>query len=244
MSHHSVPGLASPHWLAPAVNHGILSKLPQPLVAAVLQGAVRSFHAAGTVIPHWDERPWSAVVVSGAVRVFLPSREGEQVTLRYMRAGDIIGSFGAVRTTLPRSLEALDASEFLHLDVERLEALARAEPPLAFELLNESARVVRLAHRAYTLRAFATIRVRVANAILERASARGDIVPGTVVHGTQHDLAVAAGTVREVVASSIQAFKREAIVDVKRGGIVILDPQRLAHEAQANGGFWPLPGLD
>ena len=60
---------------------------------------------------------------------------------------------------------------------------------------------------------------------------------GTVVSGTQHELANAAGTVREVVASTLQALKRDGIIDVRRGGIVILDPDRLAREADGGFGF-------
>jgi CRP/FNR family transcriptional regulator len=162
------------------------------------------------------------------------------VTIRYLRPGDTVGSFVAVTSSYARSLEAIDPSELLHLDVARLDAVVRTEPVVAYELLVETSRAMRLAHRAYSLRAFGSIRVRVANAILERATARGEIKPGTVVQGTQHELAVAAGTVREVVATAVQRLKQEGIVDVKRGGLVIVDPAGLAAEAEGGGGFWPI----
>ena len=243
MSQQALRTAALPSWLGAARQRGVLSRLPEPVVAAMLEGSQRTAYPAGTVVPRWEDRPWGAIVLSGALRVFLPSRDGEQITLRYIRPGDIIGSFVATKPSLARSLEAIDRSELLHIDAGRLEQLVRTQAPLGFEMLTEMAKVLRLAHRAYGIRAFGSIRVRVANAILERAAARGEIGPGTVVHGTQHDLAVAAGTVREVVASAVQGLKRDGIVDVKRGGLVIVDPDRLAREAQAAGEFWPPPDL-
>ena len=206
-------------------------------MAALIQGAQRVVYPAGAVVPDWEEVPWAAFVLRGSVRVFLPSHQGAQITLRYLRPGDMIGTFTGIRTGLARSLQALDSSELLHLDVARISELARREPPLAWEMLLETARVLRLAHRAYGIRAFGSIRVRVANAILDLALARGRVAAGTVVSGTQHELANAAGTVREVVASTLQALKRDGIIDVRRGGIVILDPDRLAREADGGFGF-------
>ena len=241
MAEHAVSASSLPAWLVPALHRGILSRLPEPLVVAVVQGSHRASYSTGAHLPALEDGPWAMVVLSGALRVFLPSREGDQITLRYMRPGDIIGGFVGAPASLARNLNVLETSDLLHLDAVRLERLARTEAALAFEMLNEASRVLRLAHRAYSLRAFGSIRVRVANAILERAAARGEIAPNTVVPGTQHELAVAAGTVREVVASAIQGLKRDEIVDVKRGALVIIDPARLVHEADGGAGFWPPP---
>jgi CRP/FNR family transcriptional regulator, cyclic AMP receptor protein len=243
MSQQTFASAALPDWLTPALRRGVLSRLPRPLVAAMLPGSQRAVYTAGTIVPGWEERPWAAILLEGTLRVFLPSRDGEQITLRYLRPGDVIGSIAGASPSLARGMEAVDRSELLHLDAARLEQLARAEAPLAFEMLRETTSALRLAHRAFSLRAFGTIRVRVANAILERAAARGPIRHGTVVQGTQQELAVAAGTVREVVASAVQALKREGALDVRRGALVIVDPARLAQEAQAEGGFWPPPDL-
>src|SRR4029077_21018300 len=178
-------------------------------------------------------------VVRGCLRVFVGSNERGQITLRYMKPGDMIGSFADATPNLARSLHALEACELLHLDAPRLARLAKSEPRLAWEMLLEESRVLRLAHRSHSIRAFGTVRLRVANAILEIAGIRGDTRPGTVVSGTQHELANAAGTVREVVATALQALKREGIIKVRRGSVVILEPERLAQVADGGFGFGP-----
>jgi len=229
-----------PEWLAPARRRGLFSRLPDAVIASLIQGSQRVSYPSGAVIPGWEEGPWAAILLSGTARIYLPSPNGDQVTLRYLRPGETVGSFVAVTASYARSLEAVDDSEILHIDVGRLESIVRTEVVVAYELLVETSRAMRLAHRAYSLRAFGSIRVRVANAILERAAARGDIRAGTVVQGTQHELGVAAGTVREVVAAAVQRLKQDGIVDVKRGAVVIVDPVALAREAEGGGGFWPI----
>ena len=86
-------------------------------------------------------------------------------------------------------------------------------------------------HRALYIRGFGSVRQRVIAAILDRAAVSGGVAPGKGVTGTQHELAIAVGSVREVVASVLQELKREGLVDIHRGRVVILQPDRLSKEA-------------
>lgn len=216
---------------------GILSRLSDPLADEVIRGGQRVAYPSGAIIPSWDERPWMAVVLSGCLRVFLLSAEGNQITLRYLRVGDFVGTFYGYPATLSRSVLVLQPAELLQLDVSRLTALAQKEPAVAWEFLRETNRVLNLVHRSYGIRTFGSVRLRVANVILERAEACGGAKKGTVVTGTQQELAIAAGTVREVVAPALHAMNREGIIDIRRGAIVILDPQRLARDADSSLGL-------
>lgn len=228
-----------PDWLSAARKRGLLGHLPEQLIAAMIRGGQRATYPAGALVPEWEARPWAAFVLSGSLRVFVPAPDGGQITVRYLRRGDMIGTFTGTESGLARSLQALEPVELLHLDITRLIALAQTESRLAYELLLESMRSLRLAHRYYAIRTFGSVRVRVANAILERAVAGGAIAPGMLISGTQHELAAAAGTVREVVAAALQGLKRDGVVAIRRGGVVILDPDRLRKEADAGLGFGP-----
>lgn len=226
-----------PAWLDEARSRGVVSRLPDEIVGRVIKGGQRVSYPAGAIIPAWEERPWGAIVLHGCMRVYVPSSDGAQITLRFMQSGDMIGAFDGTRAALARSLQTLQDSEVLHVDAVNLQSLARTEAALAYEMLVEMTRTLRLAHRAYSIRAFGSVRLRVANAILDRAAACGAVASGTVVAGTQHELAIAAGTVREVVASALHALKQEGIVDVRRGRLVILDLDRLFREADGGLGL-------
>lgn len=224
-----------PDWFAQARRSGVVSRLPARIAAAMIEGAKRASYPAGSTLVGWDAEPAGVIVLAGSFRVYLSAQDGNQVTLRYIRPGDIVGVFSGAEGAPVRNLEALDDSELLHLDVPRVAAVMRSEPDLAWEMVNEMTRVLRIVWRAYGIRASGSIRLRVANAIVERALARGGMHPGTLVPGTQAELAVAAGTVREVVAGALRDMRHDGIIEVRRGGLVILDAARLAREA--DGGF-------
>ena len=226
-----------PAWLDEARRRGILSRLPDDIVAGVIRGGRRAAYPGGAMVPATEERAWAAIVLRGCMRVFVPSRDGAQITLRYMRAGDMIGAFDGTTTALARSVQTMRDSEVLHIDAANLQALARTDAPLAYEMLVETTRMLRLAHRAYSIRAFGSVSLRVASAILDRARACGGAETGTVVSGTQHELAIAAGTVREVVATALHGLRQEGIVDVHRGRLVIRDYERLFREADGGIGL-------
>ena len=70
----------------------------------------------------------------------------------------------------------------------------------------------------------------------DAAALEPSLADGRKVLGTQQELAVAVGSVREVVASTLGALKHERLIDVHRGVIVIVDAQRLATEAEVLAG--------
>ena len=223
-------------WLGAARRRGLLGRLPDPLVAAALRGAQRVEYPEGTIGMRWDEAPKAAIVLRGTLRSFITYPDGAQVTIRYLEAGDLTGVFAPRRPALARGVQAIDRSELLFIDGERMKELSLAEPRFAWAVIEELTTVMNLSHRALYLRAFGTVRQRVVTAIVDRAVASGGLVNGRRVVGTQHDLAVAVGSVREVVASTLGALKHEGLIDVHRGVIVVLDSDRLAGEAETVAG--------
>jgi CRP/FNR family cyclic AMP-dependent transcriptional regulator len=220
-------------WLQAARGHGLLSRLSDPLVIALLKSAQRVQYPAGTVGLRWDETPKAGIVLSGTVRSYIAYPDGSQVTMRYLKPGDMTGVFAPRKPTLARGVQAVDDSELLFIDGDRMRELALADSRFAWALIEELTTVLNATQRALYVRSFASIRQRVVTAIVDRATAAGDLTAGGQITGTQNDLAIAIGSVREVVASTLAALKQEGLIDVRRGAIVILEPERLAREADA-----------
>lgn len=220
-------------WLGEARRQGFFSRLPDDLVRAALRGAQREEFAPGTVGMQWDEGPKCAVVLRGTLRTYLAFPDGGQATLRYLRPGDMTGIFAPRRPALARGLLAIEPSELIFIDGGRMKELSLADSRFALELIEEMTSILNASHRAYYIRAFGTMRQRVVSTIVERATAAGQLASGRQVTGTQHELAIAVGSVREVVASILGTLKHEGLIDIRRGGVVILDPERLVAEAQA-----------
>ncbi len=223
-----------PEVVSLARSRGILSRLPPHLAAELLDGAQRAQFPRGAHVLSWPNPTSSVVVLRGALRVYLADGEGRQVTTRYVRPGDIFGF--VMESPIVCHLQALEDSELLMVDPERIYSLARTNPLFAGELLDEMKAAMASALRAIYVRAFGTVRERVVNAILDHASLTGSVEPGRNVLGTQQELALAVGSVREVVAGVLHQLKRDGFIDVRRGSVVILQPEKLAREAA--GGPW------
>jgi len=226
-----------PDWLEPALANGILSRLPEGVLASVLQQAQRVTHPAGAVALRWEEQPKTAIVLRGSLRQFLTLPDGSQVTTRYLKPGDITGVFAPRRPRLARAVVALEECELLLVDGDRVKQLALAHPAFAWAMIEEMTTVLHANQKALYVRAAGSVRQRVISAILERAEVGGGLAAGRAVEGTQFELAIAAGTVREVVAAVLQDLKRAGLVDVQRRRIIILDPGQLALEAGLAFGF-------
>jgi CRP-like cAMP-binding protein len=229
----AAPNAPDLSWLGEARRLGFLGRLSERLVGLVVRSAQRVEYPAGTIGLRWDQAPKAAIVLAGTLRSFISYPDGSQVTTRYLKSGDMTGVYAPRKPQLARGVQALEPSELLLIDHVRLRDLSLAEPQLGWALIEELTDVLVETQRALCIRAFGSVRQRVVMAIVDRATAAGQLAPGRKVPGTQQELATAVGSVREVVAATLGTLKHEGVIDVRRGAVVILDPERLAREAES-----------
>lgn len=212
-----------------ALSLSHLGALDADSIAEVLSGARRVALDAGEVTHReGDDRPHLDLVVSGLARAFVSAPDGRTLTVRYCRPGALLGavSLYARPFRMPATVQCLVATEFLALDPERVRAAARSDPRVAGVLLAELAERVSRFIGEIPGTAFASVRQRVARHILDLAS-ETQTGPDLVAEVSQQALADAVGTAREVVVRILRELREEAIVETRRGGIVILDAERL-----------------
>jgi CRP-like cAMP-binding protein len=175
-----------PEWLAAARAYGLLSRLPDRLVAEVIAQAQRVEYPKGAIGLRWDDKPLTAILLRGTARSFLSYPDGSQVTARYLRTGDVVGVFAARLPRISRGLQALEPCELLMITADRMRELSMAHPEFAWALVEEMTTILNLAQRALYLRAFGTVRQRVAVAIMDRARLGGEVRAGhRRGHGTR-----------------------------------------------------------
>lgn len=222
-----------PMWLEAARSRGLLSKLPDSVISELLEGARRVEYPKGAVILLWEDTSTTLIVLRGALRTFLADKEGRQVTTRYLRPGDAVGLAAETRVPASRGLQVIEQAELLELSQGRVAQLCASDARLASAVIEEQAAKISAVLTAFYLRAFGSVRQRVVSAIVDRAALTDNLSPGQTVAGTQQELAMAVGSVREVIAAVLQDLKREGLIDIRRGGVVILEPEKLAREAAA-----------
>src|SRR5262245_10122600 len=217
----------------PIVNllrQGCWSSLPPATIESLVEGGrVVEFQAGHTVYAEADAGGL-AVVLDGLLRVYMPASDGRQVTVRYVRAGDLLGVPALVGGPAPVFVQAVVNSAAFFFDAGRVKRAARADASIAWAFAEESV------HRLYDVleelagNAFASVRQRVVRHLLDLALSRPGAGGRLTAFVSQQDLANSVGSVREVVARVLAELRAERLVRTSPGRVEILDPVRISRQ--------------
>lgn len=209
-----------------AFDASLLSTLPVDTIEALLTDAMRIDIPAGSIPYRESDVPRVGLVISGLVRVYMTSREGRQVTIRYSRSGEMLGIPAIVGGPVPVNVQAVTDVSLLMLNSLTLTTLAKQNASVAWAMAQETS------ERLYGLleeladNTFSTVRQRTARHLLDLAAERQHD-RRLIAPVTQQEVADAVGSVREVVARTLHQLVVEGLVETTSEGIVILDPPGL-----------------
>lgn len=182
--------------------------------------------AAGAHIFRAGQLPKIALLGAGLVRVFIATPLGRQMTIRYARAGDLIGLAPFLAGTDQWNAEAITDANVKVLCFDHLRSAAAHDPELPWRIAQHVATVTADALRMVADASGQPISVRVARHLQEVAMRGPD--GRAVVHISHQRLADAVGTVREVVSRELTAFREDGVIDRTAGSVKIIDEDRLA----------------
>jgi CRP/FNR family cyclic AMP-dependent transcriptional regulator len=199
--------------------------------------------AGGVLHREGDHAAHLELVVSGLLRVYVTALDGRTLTVRYCRAGAILGAISLFSSpfSMPASVQAVTDAEVLAMSAPAIAHAADRDVALARALIDELSDRVLSFIAEIPGSAFATVRQRVARHLLDLATATQD-GPALVVTISQQALADAIGSVREVVVRALRELRAEGSIDTGHSGIVLLDPERLSDEAYPSPGGTHAPG--
>lgn len=230
--------------LSPAIEEaackGILARLSPPMRSLLLSSGRLRVVPGGTLLYVAEDQPqFVGLILDGFLRVFVAAPSGRESTIRYVRPGDLLGVVAALSGPSATWVQTLADSRIWILDPVEFRRAVQTELPIATVMAEECARRVAALVNEIAGSAFATVRQRIAHHLLSLA--RSQLAPPYLLARiTQADLANAAGSVREVAVRELRALKEEGLVRPARGGIAILDPDRL--ERIAAEAFKPADG--
>jgi CRP/FNR family cyclic AMP-dependent transcriptional regulator len=213
---------------------GFLSELPEAASHRLLAQSMRINVPAGAMVYRDNEQPRVFVVLRGLLRVFLSSVDGRQVTVRYVRPGDVAGLALVVGGPGPMSIQAMTSSLVAALRIDQLRALLATDPGVARACAREMTRQLYRVLDDLSGQAFLSVRQRIVRQLLDLAVP--DDGPGLVVRASHEELAEAVASAREVVTRNLHALRDDGLVELSRDGIVLLDPIALARESQGHSG--------
>lgn len=209
-----------------ALESDFLSKLPTEAQQQLLQDAVILDLPAASVLYRDGDPPRAGVIVAGLVRMYLTSRSGRQVTVRYARLGDFAGAPLIVSGPVSVSAQAITQSTLLTVSTDKMRSLAIADTQVSWLLAQEVTHLLKQVLDAFAGNAFGSVRQRVARHLLDLAAERQKGA-ALIAPVTQQALADAVGTAREVVARTLRELRVAGVVESTNSGIALLDPDRL-----------------
>ncbi len=186
---------------------------------------------SGCVVHPVGSPPFFDLVARGVVRVVAASPDGRQATIRYARAGDVVGA--ASLFTKQRHVVAavvLKEARLLMFRPALVRRLGLTDAAVAEALFTELADRIFQYHAELVGSSFSTLRQKVARHLLDIVSP--DVRTGALVARiSQSELASAVGTSREVVVRVLRDLRDAGLVATGRNGVTVLAPERLHAES-------------
>ena len=217
--------------VAEALAKSFLGRLPSEVVDPLVADQIRLDYPTGTTIYRGGEPTRALLMVSGLIRAFVTSREGRQVTIRYGRPTEVLGTALIIGGPLNAHAETLAPTSVLQIDARRLEDAARRDVRLAYAMAEEVSHRLDEAIEQIKINAFGSVKQRVAAQLLDLASMQERPEAPLAAEVSQQGLADAVGSMREVVARALRDLRAAGIVATSTDRIEILDPVQLHEES-------------
>lgn len=171
------------------------------------------------------------ILDAGQVRMTQLTPDGNQILLRFIRAGDMFGGVAAFGVkTYPASAQAVEESYAFTWDTETMRALMVRFPQLALNALEHTAGViVQLQDRVRELQTERVER-RVARALLRLAQQGGKKTEAGLLIDmplSRQDLAEMTGTNLYSVSRVLSAWEKQGLVQTGRERVILTVPHKL-----------------
>src|ERR1041385_7639718 len=155
-------------------------------------------------------------VVSGTIRISVPSPDGKEIVLAILGPGEICGEI-ALLDGKERTADARAATDCSVVVLERRDVLAffTQYPDAWTKLIDVLCERLRTADQQMAEFALSPVPVRLAKALLRLATSEGQPVNGRPlerVHLTQRELGNVIGATRESVNKYLRAWQRKGCV--------------------------------
>ncbi|HET6380291.1 MAG TPA: Crp/Fnr family transcriptional regulator [candidate division Zixibacteria bacterium] len=224
----------------------LFAPCPEPVLAEVGRRLRHRHFRRNEVIFHQGD-PGDAlhVIVDGAVKIVLPSPEGEEAIIATLRAGDFFGELALIDSK-PRSASAIavEQTDTLTLPGDVFRELVNQHPELRDTLFASLAALLRRTTRHVEELHFLDLAGRLAARLAQLARQELEARTGPGAAGrdigpveldwpyTQSDLAAMIGGTRQSVNRLLADLIDEGLIRVERERLIVTDVPALERRAE------------
>ena len=174
------------------------------------------------------------IILSGAVKVFIPALDGREVVLAVLRKSDLLGEMSLLDGE-PRSASAttVEPTEMASLSSEVFWSVLERHPDAQQAVINVLTKRLRATNQSIQDAYLLQVPGRLARRLLSVADEHGvDSEDGREIglKLSQQEIANMIGASRVAVNKQLQLWRKEGIVSLKRQQITILDRSALERE--------------
>ncbi|MGV8058745.1 MAG: Crp/Fnr family transcriptional regulator [Smithellaceae bacterium] len=198
------------------------------------QATYKKFKPGEMVIGEADPIRSFFVVISGQLKLYRSSSEGKEQTLQLLGPGDPFGLCTAFATdSFPASAMAIEESAVLLIPGTVMEATARQEPALLFNIIQILSQRLKDSMSLIESLALKEIPGRLAS-FLRHSLPKGALDKNTAVELTisQRELAKILGATPEALSRTLRKMANDGILSTAGRTITILDHKALEQLAE------------
>jgi len=188
----------------------------------------RAYHRGELVLgPDWGHEEGLFIIARGSARLFRLSDRGQEITLAYMREGDIFGLVLIEPVSKPLSSVEASAHDTLMYRLPRhaFRTFIASHPEVSVYALGLTSKRLAEAYNLIEELALHDTRTRVARTLarLSREAPDGQVL------ATHEELGLMVGAPRDKVTKHLRVLRDRGLVTFEphRRGIVVVDPERL-----------------
>jgi CRP-like cAMP-binding protein len=223
----------SPRY-SPEVRRALLAKhfLLREADAKTLDQLVANYGNRQRIFDKGDEGDRLLGVLGGQVRIFVMSSEGRELIMNVIMPGELFGEISLIDGK-PRSASAVAVgpTDLLHIRRQDFFALLQRNCELCLKFMEILCKRVRWTSGLLEDAALLDLTARLAKRLLSLAQGIGEKQGDGIRIGlrlSQTDLGNMLGVTREAINKQLREWKREGLVDMQDGQMLILDPKSLA----------------
>lgn len=176
----------------------------------------------------------------GLVRIFRLSEQGGEVTLGYVRPGEVFGELQAISDHARESFaQAISPSLVWRIPIPELRRLINTVPQIALRVAEQMEKRFRRVESRVEGLALRDLRARICLMLLELAEDFGREADGEVLIDlplSQHDLAILVGASRQSVNKCLRDLREARRIAYRKRRFALLDPAELRREVDRQTG--------
>jgi CRP/FNR family transcriptional regulator len=183
-----------------------------------------------------DPSSWLGVVLEGRVKMIKHSEGGKDVVLDVILPGEMLGEEAAFNgEPYPATAQAMEPTVVASIYRDDYHRLLQQYPALALRVIEELGRRLREAQDLIKSMAVERVERRIARILLKLAATTGSSNGNGIVIElplTRQDIAEMAGTTVETTIRTMSKFKKDGLIQTKRGQVTVLEPHELVKIAE------------